>query len=123
MPLAYMPAHLNASRTRNPRQSKLNAAQSNRRIPPRLRIPHVSSQFGKPIPRKQNNKSPVAKDNPKSKLVKKADGKKNKEEMDIGFLSAVKKMQLDDNYDMLDSDNDVLSLEGDEEISITSADV
>jgi hypothetical protein len=77
----------------------------------------------KPIPRKQNNKSPVAKANPKSKLVKKADEKKNKEEMDIGFLSAVKKMQLEDYYDMLDLDNDVLSLVDDEAISITSADV
>jgi hypothetical protein len=32
-------------------------------------------------------------------------------------------MQLEDDYDMLDSDNDVLSLDDDEEISITSADV
>jgi hypothetical protein len=78
----------------------------------------------KPTPCKLNNKSPVAKANPKGKLVKKADGKKhNKEEMDIGFLSAVKKMQLEDNYDMLDLDHDVLSLNDDEEISITSADV
>jgi hypothetical protein len=75
----------------------------------------------KPFPHKQNNKSPVTKANPKSKLVKKADGKNNKEEMDIGFLSAVKKMQLEDDYDMLE--DDVLSLDGDEEISITSADV
>jgi hypothetical protein len=42
--------------------------------------------------------------------------------MDIGFLSAVKKMQIEDKYDMLDSDDDVLSLD-DDEISITSADV
>jgi hypothetical protein len=42
--------------------------------------------------------------------------------MDIGFLSAVKKIQIEDKYDMLDSDDDVLSLD-DEEISITSADV
>jgi hypothetical protein len=77
----------------------------------------------KPFPFKQNNKSPVAKANPRSKRVKKADGKKNNEEMDIGFLSAVKKMQLEDDYDMLDSDDDVLSLDDDDEISITSADV
>jgi hypothetical protein len=77
----------------------------------------------KPIPCKLNNRSPVAKANPKGKLIKKADGKKNKEEMDIGFLSAVKKMQLEDDYDMLDLDNDVFSLDDDEEISITSADV
>jgi hypothetical protein len=78
----------------------------------------------KPIPHKHNNKSPAAKANPKSKLVKKEDGKKNnEEEIDIGFLSAVKKMQLEDDYDMLDSDNDVLSLDDDEEISITSADI
>jgi hypothetical protein len=42
--------------------------------------------------------------------------------MDNGFLSAVKKMQIEDKYDMLDSDDDVSSL-NDEEISITSADV
>jgi hypothetical protein len=42
--------------------------------------------------------------------------------MDIGFLSAVKKMQIEDDYDMLDSDDDVLTL-NDDEISITSADV
>jgi hypothetical protein len=42
--------------------------------------------------------------------------------MDIGFLSAVKKMQIEDDYDMLDSNDDVLSLD-DDEISITSADV
>jgi hypothetical protein len=77
----------------------------------------------KPIPCKQNIRSPAAKSNPKSKLVKKADGKKNYEEMDIGFLSAVKNMQLEDNYDMLDSDNDVLSLDDEEEISITSSDL
>jgi hypothetical protein len=77
----------------------------------------------KPIPRKKNIRAAVAKTNPKNKLVKKADGKKKNEEMDIGFLSAVKKMQLEDNYDMLDSDNDVLSLDDDDEISITSADI
>jgi hypothetical protein len=37
--LGYMPAHLNASRTRNPRQNKQNAALSNWRIPPCPRIP------------------------------------------------------------------------------------
>jgi hypothetical protein len=77
----------------------------------------------KPIPGKQNYRSPVAEANPKNKLVKKADGKKNNEIIDIGFLSAVKKMQLEDDYDMLDSDNDVLSLDDDEEISITGADI
>jgi hypothetical protein len=70
------------------------------------------------------NRSPVAKANPKGKLIEKTDGKKSKEEIDIGFLSAVKKMQLEEDYDILDSDNDVLSLDDDdEEISITSADV
>jgi hypothetical protein len=34
----------------------------------------------------------------------------------------VKKMQIEDEYDMLDSDDNVLSLD-DEEISITSADI
>jgi hypothetical protein len=53
----------------------------------------------------------------------KADWKKNNKETDIGFLSAVKKMQLEDDYDMLDSHNDVLSLDDEEEISITSVDV
>jgi hypothetical protein len=77
----------------------------------------------KPIPCKQNIKSPVPKANPRSKLVRKADGKKNNEEIDIGFLSAVKKMQLEDDYDMLDSDDDVLSLDDDEEVSITGADI
>jgi hypothetical protein len=37
----------------------------------------------KPIPRKQNNKYPVTKANPKSKLGKKADGKNNNEEIEI----------------------------------------
>jgi hypothetical protein len=32
-------------------------------------------------------------------------------------------MQLEDDYDMLDSDDDVLSLDDEEEISITSADI
>jgi hypothetical protein len=77
----------------------------------------------KPIPRKKNIRAAVAKTNPKNKLVKKADGKKKNDEIDIGFLSAVKKMQLEDDYDMLDSDDDVLSLDDDEEVSITSADI
>jgi hypothetical protein len=60
-----------------------------------------------PIPCKKNNPNPnpnpaVAKTNPRNKLVKKADGNKKNEEMDIGFLSAVKKKQLEDDYDMLD---------------------
>jgi hypothetical protein len=63
----------------------------------------------KPITCRQNIRSPVTKANPKSKLVKKADGKSNNEEMDIVFLSAFKKMQLEDDYDMLDLDDDVLS--------------
>jgi hypothetical protein len=77
----------------------------------------------KTIPRKKNIRDAVAKTNPRNKLVKKADGKKKNEEMDIGFLSAVKKMQLEDDYDMLDSDDDVLSLDDDEEVSISSADI
>jgi ssRNA-specific RNase YbeY (16S rRNA maturation enzyme) len=77
----------------------------------------------KPIPHKKNIRAAVAKTNPRNKLVKEADGKKKNEEMDIGFLSAVKKMQLEDEYDMLDSNNDVLSLDDDEEVSITSADI
>jgi hypothetical protein len=77
----------------------------------------------KPIPLKKNIRAAVAKTNSRNKLVKKADGKKKNEETDIGFLSVVKKMQLEDDYDMLDSDNDVLSLDDDEEISITSADI
>jgi hypothetical protein len=77
----------------------------------------------KPIPCKKNIRAAVAKTNPRNKLVKKADGKKKNEEMDIGFLSAVKKMQLEDDYEMLDSDDDVLSLDDDEEVSITSADI
>jgi hypothetical protein len=52
----------------------------------------------KPIPRKQHNKSPFAKANPKSKLVKKADGKKKNKEIDIGFLSAVKRCSLRIHY-------------------------
>jgi hypothetical protein len=76
----------------------------------------------KPIPRKNSYKFRVAKAESKVKSTKKADNKKDNEEMDIGFLSAVKKMQIEDEYDMLDSDDDVLSLD-DDEISITSADV
>jgi hypothetical protein len=76
----------------------------------------------KPIPCKNSHKFRIAKAGSKVKSNKKADKKKDNEEMDIGFLSAAKKIQIEDNYDMLDSDDDVLSLD-DEEISITSADV
>jgi hypothetical protein len=76
----------------------------------------------KPIPRKNAHKFRVAKAIFKVKSTKKADKRKDNEEMDIGFLSAVKKMQNEDEYDMLDSDDDVLLFD-DEEISITSADV
>jgi hypothetical protein len=71
----------------------------------------------KPIPRKKYIRAAVAMTNPRNKLVKNADGKKKNEEMDIGFLSAVKKMQLEDDFDMLDSDDDVLSWDDDEEVS------
>jgi hypothetical protein len=76
----------------------------------------------KPIPRKNAHKFRVPKAVSKVKSTKKANKKKDNEEMDIGFLSAVKKIQIEDKYDMLDSDDDVLSLD-DEDISITSADV
>jgi hypothetical protein len=76
-----------------------------------------------PIPGKKNIRAAAAKTNPNNKLVKKADGKKKNDEIDIGFLSAVEKMQLEDDYDMLDLDDDVLSLDDDEEVSITSADI
>jgi guanylate kinase len=76
----------------------------------------------KPIPRKNAHKFRVAKAGSKVKSNKKADKKKDNEEMDIRFLSAVKKMQIEEDYDMLDSNDDVLSLD-DDEISITSADV
>jgi hypothetical protein len=76
----------------------------------------------KPIPHKNAHKFRVAKAVSKLKSTMKADKKKDNEEMDIGFLSAVKKMQIEDKYNMLDSNDDVLSLD-EEEISITSADV
>jgi hypothetical protein len=76
----------------------------------------------KPIPRKNANKFRVAKVDSKVKSTKKADKKKDNKEIDIGFLSAVKKMQIEDDYEMLDSNDDVLSLD-DDEISISSADV
>jgi hypothetical protein len=76
----------------------------------------------KPIPCKNAHKFRVAKVDSKVKSTKKADKKNDNKEMDIGLLSAVKKMQIEDDYDMLDSDDDVLSLD-DDEISITSADV
>jgi hypothetical protein len=76
----------------------------------------------KTIPRKNAHKFRVAKVDSKVQSTKKADKKKDNKEMDIGFLSAVKKMQIEDDYEMLDSDDDVLSL-NDDEISITSADV
>jgi hypothetical protein len=43
----------------------------------------------KPIPCKKNIRAAFTKTNPRNKLVKKADGKKKNEEMDIGFLSFV----------------------------------
>jgi hypothetical protein len=52
----------------------------------------------------------------------KKDKKKGSKEEDIGFLSSVKKMQLDDDYEMINSDDDVLSLD-DEEVSIASDDI
>jgi hypothetical protein len=76
----------------------------------------------KPIPRKNAHKFRVAKVDSKVKSTKKADKKNNNKEIDIGFLSAVKKMQIEDDYEMLDSDDDVLSLD-DDEVSITSADI
>jgi hypothetical protein len=76
----------------------------------------------KPIPCQNAHKFWVAKAGSKVKSTKKADKKKDNEEMDIGFLSAVKKMQIEDDYDMLDSNDDVLSLD-DDDISITSAHV
>jgi hypothetical protein len=76
----------------------------------------------KPIPRKKAYNFRVAKAESKINSTKKADKKKENEEIDIGFLSAVKKMQIEDDYDMLDSDDDVLSLD-DDEISSTSADI
>jgi hypothetical protein len=75
----------------------------------------------KSIPRKNAHKFRVSKAGSNVKSTKKADKKKDNKEMDIGFLSAVKKMQIEDNYGMLDSDDDVLSLD-DDEISITSTD-
>jgi hypothetical protein len=80
------------------------------------------NKMEKPIPRKKAHKFRVAKAGSKVKSTKKADKKRANEEMDIGFLSAVKKMQIEDNCNMLDSKDDVLSLD-DDEISITSADV
>jgi hypothetical protein len=76
----------------------------------------------KPIPFENAHKFRVAKAGSKVQSTKKADKKQDNEEMDIGFLSSVKKMQIEDKYNMLDSDDDVLSLD-DDEISITSADV
>jgi hypothetical protein len=76
----------------------------------------------KPIPRKMNNKLNMARAVTKTKSTNKDKKKGKKEEEDIGFLSAVKKMQIDDDYEMLDSDDDVLSLD-EEEISIASEDI
>jgi hypothetical protein len=56
----------------------------------------------KPIPHKNAHKFRVAKTVSKVRSTKKADKKKDKEEMDIGFSSAVKKMQIEDKYEMLD---------------------
>jgi transposase len=55
----------------------------------------------KPIPRKLSNKTHVAKGGTKGKPTNKTNGKKNNEDVDIGFLSAVKKMQIDNKNDML----------------------
>jgi hypothetical protein len=76
----------------------------------------------KPIPRKTNYKLNIAKAVTMAKPTKKDKKKGSKEEIDIGVWSAVKKMQLDDDYEMVDSDDDVLSLD-DEEVSIASEDI
>jgi hypothetical protein len=76
----------------------------------------------KPLPRKTHYKFKVAKADSKIKPTKRANKKDGNEEIDIGFLSTVKKMQIDDKYDMLDSNDDVLLLD-DEKIPFTSADI
>jgi hypothetical protein len=77
----------------------------------------------KPIPRKSGYKLNIAKAVTMARTNKKDKKKDSNEEIDIGFLSAVKKMQLEDeDYEMINSDDDVLSLD-DEEISIESKDM
>jgi hypothetical protein len=76
----------------------------------------------KPIPCKTNYKLNIAKAVAKAKPGKKNIKKGKKEEEDIGFLLAVKKMQIDNDYEMLNTDDDVLSLD-DEEVSIASEDI
>jgi hypothetical protein len=84
------------------------------------------NNLGKPIPRKTNYKLNIAravtKTKPNKKDNKKDNKKGKKEEEDIGFLSAFKKMQIDDDYEMLDGDDDVLLLD-EEEVSIASEDI
>jgi hypothetical protein len=58
----------------------------------------------KPIPRKTNYKLNIAKAVTMVKPTKKDKKKGSKEEIDI----AVKKMQLDDDYEMVDSDDDMM---------------
>jgi hypothetical protein len=77
----------------------------------------------KPIPRKSGYKLNIAKAVAMAKPNKKDKKKDSNEEIDIGFLSAVKKMQLDEDYEMINSDDDVLSLDDDEEVSIASDDI
>jgi hypothetical protein len=77
----------------------------------------------KPIPRKSGYKLNIAKGVAMAKTNKKDKKMNSKEEIDIGFLSAVKKMQLDEDYEMINSDDDVLSLDDDEEVSIASDDI
>jgi hypothetical protein len=76
----------------------------------------------KPIPCKTNYKLNIARAVTKTKPSKKDNKKGKKEEKDIGFLSAVKKMQIEDDYEMLNSDDDVLLLD-EEEVSIASEDI
>jgi hypothetical protein len=63
----------------------------------------------KPIPCKANYKLNTSKAVAKAKPTKNDKKKGSKEEIDIGFLSAVKKMQLDEDYEMIDLDDDVAS--------------
>jgi hypothetical protein len=79
----YASALKRHSRTRNPRQSKQNAAPLSQRIPPHPRF-HAGSQFGKTYPlqvEQQDSCRYTA--GTKGEPTKKADGKKSKEEIDI----------------------------------------
>jgi hypothetical protein len=102
--LAYTPLDFSARRTTN-----LSVIEAEDFLLSKDSMP--VDNLENPIPCKTSHKFKVAKADAKAKPTKKENKKGNNKEIDIGFLSAVKKMHK---HDMLDSNDDVLLLASEE---------